>query len=96
MTETLMLFDPTASGAPESVSMSRPLSSLAGLVVGFIENTKPNFNVLADELGQLLINHCGVAKIVKYQKPNASVGAGKTAIDRLALQCDLVICGSGD
>jgi hypothetical protein len=95
---TLTLFDPTAPRR-EGIDSSAPASTLTGLagkVVGFIDNAKPNFGQLADDLGELLVSKYGVARIVKRRKPSASVPAKPEVIDELATTCDVVITGSGD
>jgi hypothetical protein len=101
---TVMLYDPTAAGAtpPEAETATAAtatkalIAGLAGKVVGFIDNAKPNFHILADELSELLVSRYGVARVVRYQKRAASVPAEKEVIARFADECDLVICGSGD
>jgi hypothetical protein len=95
----LTLFDPAAPRRePEKAEgAAKPaLSGLAGKVVGFIDNAKPNFNVLADELGALLMSKYGVVKVIKRRKPSASVPAKREIIEELTGECDLVIAGSGD
>ena len=98
MTATLTLFDPTA---PRRESDAAPgtantLAGLAGKVVGFIDNAKPNFGVLADDLGELLKTRYGVSRVIKRRKPSASVPAKAEVIEELAKECDVVITGSGD
>ena len=98
MTNTVTLFDPTAPRRePESANRRDVLlGSLAGKVVGFIDNAKPNFHVLADELGELLVSKYGVARVVKRRKPSASIAATSQVIAELSEACDVVIAGSGD
>src|SRR5688572_2911851 len=95
---TVTLFDPTAPRRePESAHRrDAVLASLAGKVVGFIDNAKPNFHVLADELGELLVSRYGVARVVKRRKPSASTPATSQVIAELSEACDVVIAGSGD
>ena len=99
MSATVMLFDPTAprrepEDAPGTARAS--LAGLAGKVVGFIDNAKPNFGVLADDLGELLRTKYGVARVIKRRKPSASVPAKPEVIEELSAECDVVITGSGD
>jgi hypothetical protein len=99
MSSTLTLFDPTAPARQRDESAaSGPavLSSLAGKVVGFIDNAKPNFGTLADDIGELLKAKLGVARVVKHRKPSASVPARPEIIEALSAECDVVITGSGD
>jgi antitoxin component HigA of HigAB toxin-antitoxin module len=72
------------------------LAGLAGKIVGFIDNAKPNFNYLVDDLAELLTSKHGVKRVLKRQKRSASVPAPDEVIKEFAEQCDLVITGSGD
>ena len=99
MTATLTLFDPTAARRePEDApgTARAALAGLAGKVVGFIDNAKPNFGVLAGDLGELLKSKYGVKQVITRRKRSASVPANPEVIDELASVCDVVITGSGD
>ena len=72
------------------------LAGLTGKVVGFIDNAKPNFNHLVDDLAELLVAKYGVSRVVKRQKRSASVPAPDDVVKEMSEQCDLVITGSGD
>ena len=98
MTATVMLFDPTAprGGLPQSGAPPIPLTGLAGTVVGFVDNAKPNFNHLVDDLADLLTRCHGVARVIKRRKSSASIPAEPQVIAALAAECDIVITGSGD
>jgi hypothetical protein len=71
-------------------------ATLHGCTVGFIDNAKPNFALLVDDLAQRLVDAHGVARIVRHQKPNASIGASPQVIGEIGGECDVVIAGSGD
>ncbi|RPI45149.1 MAG: hypothetical protein EHM59_10925 [Betaproteobacteria bacterium] len=96
MTANIVILDPSAPQLPATESEPWQLEGLRGKVVGFIDNAKPNFNHLVDELAQLLVAHHGVARVLKERKRAASVPADKATLDAVAAQCDLVITGSGD
>ena len=99
MSATVTLYDPTAPRreAQDAPGTAKPaLASLAGKTVGFIDNAKPNFDVLVDELAELLRRKYGVARVVKRRKPSASVPAKRDVIDELSAACDVVVTGSGD
>jgi len=99
MASTIRLYDPTAPRRETqhaSGTAQAALRSLAGKTVGFIDNAKPNFNVLVDDLGELLTSKYGVARIVKRRKPSASIPAKAEIVAELSDACDLVITGSGD
>ena len=96
MPRTIVLLDPTAAREQAPPAQARPrMSGLAGAVVGFIDNSKPNFNHLVDDLAELLTSRYGVRQVIKRRKRSASVPAPDAIFDDLA-HCDLVIAGSGD
>ncbi len=97
MSASLTILDPIASaGTTGGEHTIHPLDTLKGKVVGFIDNSKPNFNYLVDDLAELLIARHGVAAVIKHRKLSASRPAPEAAIADLKQQCDLVITGSGD
>lgn len=97
MAETLTLFDPTAPRRDTGEPGERArLAGLRGAVIGFIDNAKPNFNYLVDDLADLLTTRYGVRAVVKRRKRSASVPAPEEMLREITSQCDLVITGSGD
>jgi hypothetical protein len=68
----------------------------AGLTIGFLDNTKANFDRLTADMGELLRASHGVARIVHRRKANASTPAAPEIIAELAKECDLVFAGSAD
>ena len=94
--KTVILFDPTAPKRETAGEAQRSLAGLKGAVVGFIDNAKPNFNFLVDDLADLLSKNYGVRAVVKRRKRSASVPAPEEMLREVASQCDLVITGSGD
>ncbi len=98
MTATLTLFDPTApcEGKPQAGAKAWLLDTLSGKVVGFVDNAKPNFNHLVDDLAELLQSRYGVVKVIKQRKSSASIPVDAEVIAALSGECDVVIAGSGD
>jgi hypothetical protein len=92
----VQLYDPTATRQSGPVGANATLATLSGKVVGFIDNAKPNFNHLVDDLGDLLVSDYGVKRVVKRRKASASIPAPDEVVRELADECDLVITGSGD
>jgi len=94
---TVTLFEPTAPRGDAASSVEgASLRGFSGAVVGFVDNAKPNFDHLVDDVADLLISRYGVKQIVKRRKPSASVPARPEVLDGLAGECDVVIAGSGD
>lgn len=92
----MQVYDPTAPGTAAMQDLRRSVSDLSGKVIGFIDNTKPNFNLLVDDLAALLQSRYGVKAVVKRAKRSVAVSAAAEVLDDLARECDLVITGSGD
>ena len=92
----VLLYDPTATRQADTAKTGLTLDSLSGKVVGFIDNAKPNFNHLVDDLADLLVANYGVKQVIKRRKRSASVPAPDEIVRELADQCDVVIAGSGD
>ena len=92
----VLLYDPTAASGTVPGTAGPKLATLSGRVVGFVDNAKPNFNHLVDDLADLLIADYGVKQVIKRRKRSASVPAPEEIVRELADQCDVVIAGSGD
>jgi len=92
----VLLYDPTATRQSDPAGANPTLATLSGKVVGFIDNAKPNFNHLVDDLGALLVANFGVKRVVMRRKSSASIPAPDEVLRELADECDLVITGSGD
>lgn len=85
-------------GEPRTATTAIPPmpADLRGLTVGFLDNTKHNFDRLVTGIGELLKARHGVARVVHLRKANAATGAAPEIIDALAKDCDLVFAGSAD
>lgn len=95
MAGSTAVFVPTAPSEQRNEQVRRTLETLQGSVVGFIDNAKPNFDHLVDDLGELLVTKYGVSAVVKHRK-RGQVPVDETVLKALAQQCDAVITGSGD
>ncbi|HWN53744.1 MAG: hypothetical protein DME16_09255 [Candidatus Rokuibacteriota bacterium] len=71
-------------------------ADLRGLTVGFVDNTKHNFDLLIEGMTVLLKERFGVKAVVHRKKANASTPAADEIIEGLAKDCDVVFAGSGD
>ena len=96
MESSMMICNPRAPLSRGAGNMPKALDGLAGKVVGFIDNTKPNFNHLVDDLAEVLLRDYGVHSVIKRGKRLQSIPAPGEVLDELADVCDLVITGSGD
>ena len=92
----MQVYDPTAPSPNTAQNLRRSVGDLNGKVVGFIDNSKPNFNLLIGDLSALLETRYGVKTIITRSKRGPSMPAATEVFDELAAQCDLVVTGSGD
>ena len=90
------ILDPSAPVAVSEDLRTQPIDGLRGKVVAFIDNTKPNFDLLADAMSELLVRDHGVTDVIRHRKRAPSDGANPGFLDDLVGKCDLVIAGSGD
>jgi hypothetical protein len=96
MTESLLIYDPTAPSRNEPQRRRQSLDTLGGTVVGFIDNAKPNFNFLVDDIAEVLAQKHGIASVIKRRKRGPAMPATEEVFQELLQECDLVITGSGD
>jgi hypothetical protein len=96
MTSTMEMYDPRAPRSRGADTPQTSLQSLSGKVIGFIDNTKPNFNHLVDDLADVLVRNYGVRSVLKRGKRVQSIPAPDAIIEELVNECDLIITGSGD
>ena len=85
-------------GELRSTTTAIPASpgTLRGLTVGFLDNTKHNFDRLVEGIGLAMKERFGVTRIVHLRKANAASPAAPDIIAALAKECDLVFAGSAD
>lgn len=96
MSSSILVYDPVAPCLTQPREARQSLDRLAGKVIGFIDNSKPNFNFLVEDLAQILLEKHGVKSVIKRRKKSASQGAPETMLNELVAQADAVITGSGD
>ena len=96
MASATTVLSPEAPGMQRWQQQRLRVDTLKGKVVGFIDNAKPNFNYLVEDLAELLKSQHGVKDVIIRRKRAASIPAPVSYIDELAGCCDVVITGSGD
>jgi len=79
-----------------SQTASLPLpGTLAGKRLGFLDNTKANFELLLRRMEALLRAETGLGDVVYERKSNSSTPAPPEVLRRLR-EVDLVVTGSAD
>lgn len=92
----IRVLSPVGVVSGETVQVPPLPPDFAGRTIGFLDNTKPNFDRLADELGELLRQRYGVAAVIRRRKANVSTPAAPELLAGLAKDCDVVFAGSAD
>ena len=92
----IRVLSPIGVDTGERVSVPALPRDLSGRTIGFLDNTKHNFDRLVGEIGSLLRERHGVKAVVHRRKANASTPAAAELIDELAKTCDVVLAGSAD
>ena len=90
------VLSPVGVAGGDTASVPPLPGSLSGLTIGFLDNRKANFDLLADEIGALLAKEHGVKAVVRRRKANAATPAAPEIVAGLAKNCDVVFAGSAD
>jgi len=92
----IRVLSPTGIDTGERVSVPALPHDLSGRTIGFLDNTKHNFDRLVTGIGAALRERHGVERVVIIRKANAATGADHSIIETLSKECDLVFAGSAD
>ena len=91
MTGDLPFIDPTAGGSKARVARaSRPMD-LRGKVVGLLDNTKEQADVILETVAEVLHERYGVAKVVMRRKQFYSKPAAAELMDEMANEVDVAV-----
>ena len=93
---TITVLNPIGERRQATLTVPPLPRNLRGLTVGFVDNTKHNFDLLIEDMDALLKERFGVKAVVHRRKANAATAAADEIIEGLAKDCDLVFAGSGD
>ena len=92
----IRVLSPVGVVKAQSVAVPSLPREWAGRTVGFLDNTKSNFDRLTADLGELLRDKYGVKAVVHRRKANASTTASAELIAELGKKRDVVLAGSDD
>ena len=93
---TIEVLSPAGAVAGEAVPLAKRVSTLAGRVVGLLNNSKSGSRPFLDRVEDLLQREHGVARIILYDKNAAALPAPDAMIDAASRECDVVINGIAD
>jgi hypothetical protein len=87
--------DPTAGGGKAKIATAPRPMDLAGKVVGLLDNTKEQGELILETLGNALRERHGVARIVIRRKEHYSKPATAALIDEMAKEVEVAIAAVG-
>ena len=87
--------DPTAGSASETIPLATRPAELSGKVIGILDNTKEQANIILETLGEGLCEKYGAKEVIMRRKEHYSKPAPDAMIEEMADQCDVVICALG-
>jgi hypothetical protein len=90
------VFDPTDGPVAKAFAPAVRPASLAGKVIGILDNGKTKSDLLLREIQHLLRSEANVADVVMVRKLSAYRPAPDEQLDDLARRADAVIAGIGD
>lgn len=94
----MVFVDPTGGRAQVSEKQLAPrrFTTLDGVRLGLVSNSKLNADNVLLALGDLLAERYALETIVHEKKQNFSLPAPDEIIDRIVQKADVVIAGVGD
>jgi len=94
--QSTTVLHPGAEDPARKFVLAPRLGDLKGMTVGIIDNHKRNVDVYVAELGRVLQDEYGVAKVVTYRKASQSIPTPADVLDSLAAECDAIVHAVAD
>ena len=95
MAHELPFIDPTAGGSRARIALAPRPIDLAGKVVGMIDNTKEQADVILETVAETLKARYGVARVITRRKQHFSRPAPHAMIDELAQEVQIAVAALG-
>jgi hypothetical protein len=92
---TIRFLDPRAAVDPKDRPTVPGLESLAGKVIGIIDNGQANSTTMFQELAKLLRAKFHTKEVVFKTKPTHMQGAPTPIMEDILGRCDVVVTGLG-
>jgi hypothetical protein len=78
---TITVMNPQGERPAAKLAVPPLPADLRGLTIGFLDNTKHNFDLLVHEMGALLKERLGVKAVVYRRKANAATAAADEIVE---------------
>ncbi len=91
----LGFIDPTAGGSRPKIALAPRPMDLAGKVVGLLDNTKEQADVILETIGEALRERYGVAKVIIRRKEAFSRPATEALLNEMAKEVQVAAAALG-
>jgi hypothetical protein len=95
MTADLGFIDPTAGGNRAKVALAPRPMDLAGKVVGLLDNTKEQADIILETVGEVLRSRYGVARVIIRRKEAFSRPATEALLNEMAKEVQVAAAALG-
>ncbi len=95
MANELQFIDPTAGGGKTKISMAPRPMDLAGKMVGLLDNSKEQADVILQTVADALRERYGVAGVIIRRKEHYSKPATNALIDAMAKEVQVAVAALG-
>ncbi len=93
---TIEILDPTYEAPNQRIAYAQRPTSLQGMRIGLVDNTKVNSDRLLLRIAGILESEHGAQAHVLRRKKSPSVPAHAELVAEMRGQCDVVLAGIGD
>ena len=95
MTNDLGFIDPTAGGGRAKIALAPRPMDLAGKIVGMIDNTKEQADVILETVAEILRSRYGAAKVIIRRKEHFSRPASEALLNEMAKEVQVAAAALG-
>ena len=95
MTNDLPFIDPTAGGSKARIALAQRPMDLAGKVVGLLDNTKEQADIIFETVADVLRRRYGVARVVIRRKEAFSRPATEALLNEMAKEVQVAAAALG-
>jgi hypothetical protein len=95
MTNDLGFIDPTAGGSRAKIALAPRPMDLAGKVVGLLDNTKEQADIIFEAVADILRGRHGVARVVIRRKEAFSRPATEALLNEMAKEVQVAAAALG-
>lgn len=91
----LDFIDPTEGGSGAKVKLAPRPIDLVGKVVGLLDNTKEQADIILETVAEALRKNYGVAKVLIFKKAHYSKAAAPELMDQIAREVQVAAAAVG-